>query len=62
MTDEETIAALREQVAKLRAALKAFVPDTAITDPNLPDSRPIDVLVRVRDLRAARAALKETNW
>lgn len=61
LNQAKTIKRLQQENEKLRAALKPFVPDTAITDPALPDSRPIDVLVRVGDLRAARAALKETG-
>lgn len=47
---------LREN-ARLRALLKAFVPETQWIDPAIPDTRPIDVMVRAGELRAAAAAI-----
>lgn len=48
-----------EEIANLRAALKPFVPEGAWLDPAIPDKRPIDVMVRAGELRAAAAAIRE---
>lgn len=48
---------LREENARLREALKPFVPETQWIDPAIPDTRPIDVMVLAGELRAARAAI-----
>jgi hypothetical protein len=48
--------ALREENARLREALEPFVPETQWIDPDIPDTRPIDVMVLAGELRAARAA------
>jgi hypothetical protein len=45
--------------ARLREALKPFVPETQWIDPDIPNTRPIDVMVLARELRAARAAIRE---
>ena len=50
---------LREENARLRKALKPFVPETQLIDPVIPDTRPVDVMVRAGELRAARAAIRE---
>lgn len=49
--------ALREENAQLRGLLKPFVPETQWIDPAIPDTRPIDVMVRAGELRAAKAAI-----
>ena len=54
---EQTESALREENARLREALKPFVPETQWIDPDIPDTRPIDVMVLAGELRAARAAI-----
>ena len=51
--------ALREENTRLRAALKPFVPKTQVIDAAIPDTRPIDVMVRAGELRAAAAAIRE---
>lgn len=48
---------LREENARLRELLKPFVPETQWIDPAIPDTRPIDVMVRAGELRAAAAAI-----
>lgn len=53
------ITRLREETTRLREALKPFVPGTQWIDPAIPDTRPIDVMVRAGELRAARAAIRE---
>ena len=52
---------LFQENARLREALKPFVPKTQVIDAAIPDTRPIDVMVRAGELRAAAAALKETG-
>ena len=49
---------LKEENSRLREALKAFVPETQWIDPAIPDARPVDVMVRAGELRAARAAIR----
>jgi regulator of replication initiation timing len=53
----EEITRLREENAQLRGLLKPFVPETQWIDPAIPDTRPIDVMVRAGELRAAKAAI-----
>lgn len=48
-----------EENARLREALKPFVPETQWIDPDIPDTRPIDVMVLAGEIRAARAAIRE---
>ena len=50
---------LFQENARLRAALKPFVPKTQVIDAAIPDTRPIDVMVRAGELRAAAAAIRE---
>jgi hypothetical protein len=50
--------ALREENARLREALEPFAPDSQWIDPAIPDTRPIDVMVRAGELRAAAAAIR----
>ena len=54
---EKQFTRLREENARLREALKPFVPETQWIDPAIPDTRPIDVMVLAGELRAARAAI-----
>jgi hypothetical protein len=49
--------ALRAENARLREALEPFAPDSQWIDPAIPDGRPIDVMVRAGELRAAKAAI-----
>lgn len=49
---------LRARIAELAEALKPFVPKTQVIDPAIPDTRPIDVMVRAGELRAAAAAIR----
>ena len=51
--------ALRAENARLLEALKPFVPKTQVIEADIPDTRPIDVMVRAGELRAAAAAIRE---
>ena len=56
-SETDIVERLREENARLREALKPFVPETQWIDPAIPDTRPIDVMVLAGELRAARAAI-----